>query len=125
MKIKEIYIDENPFGKIIEEWVSEFNITNIHNLPVKSSFDINLTDSLVVFHENHDISKHYLDLIDLFEARQKNVCKIDLQGTLAAAKSNFELWLERNHPEQMLIIGDAVLSKNVNTPRFLKTIHLK
>lgn len=125
MKIEHIYIDKNPFGKIIEEWVSTFNITNIHTEPLKSNSGINKTDNLVVFHANHDISKQYMDLIDLFESRQKNVCKIDLKGTLAAGKSNFELWLDRNQPEDMLIIGEGSLSNNENTIRFLEAIQLK
>lgn len=124
MKIEEIFIDENPFGKMIEEWASGFNISKLHIQPIRTNFDSSQVDSLVVFHENHDLSKHYAELIESFEIRQKNVCKIDLKGTLAAGKSNFELWLERNHPTQLLIVGESELSKNINTPKFLESVKL-
>lgn len=123
MQVEELYFEDNSFGKLIQEWAMTFNVTT-HSAESKSIMDINLVDGLVLFHENHDISKHHHELIELFEARQKGISRIDVNGTLSVAKSNFELWLDRNRSKRILVVGDDGLSKNVNTPRFLNEIKL-
>ncbi len=123
MKIEDLYFEDNSFGKLIQEWASSLNITS-YPLESKSSIDTNVIDGLIIFHENHDISKFHNDLIDLFNSYQIGISKIDINGTLSVASSNFGLWMDRNRPKHLLVVGDDKLSKNENAVRFLKTIDL-
>jgi hypothetical protein len=123
MKIEKIFFEDNLFGKTIQEWTATFNVeTNL--IESKSNFDIKSIDGLVVFHENHDISKTHLDIMDLFATHQLGINKVDVNGTLSVAASSFELWIDRNKAKTILFIGEDSLVKNPNTPRFLSSIKL-
>lgn len=122
MIVEELYFEDNSFGKLIQEWAATFNVVPVGG--ELKSFDINSFDGLIIFHENHDILKSHSDLLENFETRQKGISKIDLNGTLSVAKSNFELWLERNRSKKILVVGDEHLSSNVNVERFLNEIKL-
>jgi hypothetical protein len=123
MKIEKIFFEDNLFGKTIQEWTATFNVeTNL--IESKSNFDIKSIDGLVVFHENHDLSKAHLDIMDLFATHQLGINKVDVNGTLSVAASSFELWIDRNKAKTILFIGEDSLVKNPNTPRFLSSIKL-
>jgi len=123
MIVQEIYFEDNAFGQLVKDWIAKFGIEP-KPFESRATFDIELADALVVFHAYHDISKRHHALIDLFELHQKGVNKIDMNGTLSVAKSNFELWLERNKYKRILIVGEADLSTNTNVERFLNEINI-
>lgn len=121
MKIEDIYFENNAFGKIIQEWASAYNVpTHVQD----KTIDMETIDGLVVFHENHDILKHHHDVMDLFNTHQIGISKVDVNGTLSVAVSNFELWLDRNRAKHLLVVGDEKLGKNPNLIRFLDNLKL-
>lgn len=125
MEVEEVYIEDNGLGKIVEEWANSFSVQKVTMCEVRSNFDPDLVDGIVVLHANHDMSKHHVELLDIFEKRQKGISKIDVDGTLSVAKSSFDLWLDRNHPKKILVVGESVVAKNVNIHRFLSEMILK
>lgn len=124
MQVEKILFENNLFGKTIQDWSATFNV-EAATIELKSNFDIKSIDGLVVFHENHDISKSHLEIIDLFTTHQLGINKVDVNGTLSVAASSFELWVDRNKAKSILIVGADALVKNPNTPRFLQSIKLK
>lgn len=124
MNIEKIYFENNLFGKTIQEWAATFNVETCP-IELKSNLDIKAIDGLIVFHENHDITKSRSEIMDLFTTHQLGISKIDINGTLSVAVSNFDLWMDRNRAKTLLVIGGEHLAKNNNTPRFLESIQLK
>jgi hypothetical protein len=121
-KVTTIFLsDLNPFAKSIEEWASNKALT-IERIESKSQDIDELVDGVVVFHENHNISKEIEELQGLLDNSNRPGHRIDINGTLAATKSNFEMWLERNKPSKLLFLGSDELSKNENLERFLSNL---
>ncbi len=121
-KVTTIFLsDLNPFAKSIEEWASNKALT-IERIESKSQDIDELVDGVVVFHENHNISKEVEELQGLLDNSNRPGHRIDINGTLAATKSNFEMWLERNKPSKLLFLGSDELSKNENLERFLSNL---
>ncbi len=121
-KVTTIFLsDLNPFSKSIEEWASNKALT-IERIESKSQDIDELVDGVVVFHENHNISKEIEELQGLLDNSNRPGHRIDINGTLAATKSNFEMWLERNKPSKLLFLGSDELPKNENLERFLSNL---
>lgn len=122
MTIKTVYvIEDNKFGKSITEWTED---KRIEAVPVdqKNNDLSEKVDAVVVFHENHNFSKEDEETHSYLTENNKPGYKIDINGTLAATNSNFTMWLERNRPESLLILGQADVAKNPNFKRFLESI---
>ncbi len=122
MRIRKIYVIEgNTFGKSITEWTGD---KRIEAVPVdqKNTDLIEEVDAVVVFHENHNFTKEDGETHTYLTENNKPGYKVDINGTLAATNSNFTMWLERNRPNSLLILGQADVAKNPNFKRFLESI---
>ena len=121
-KVNTIFLaDLNPFSKSIEEWASE-KALSIERLEGRAQDIDELVDGVVVFHENHNVSKEIEELQAQLDNSNRPGHRIDINGTLAATKSNFEMWLERNKPSKLLFLGSDELPKNDNLHRFLSNL---
>lgn len=122
IKVKTVYlIESNLFSKSIEEWAIN-SLLSVETLDTKTQDIDEFIDGVVVFHENHNISKEIEDLQLILDSANRPGHRIDINGTLAATKSNFEMWLERNKPSKLLFLGKDDLPKNENLQRFLENL---
>lgn len=115
-------LEESSFGKLIHAWADGLSIET-SAIGLKDEEKINEIEGLLLFHENHDLDKSQQELMHLFEQKQRAISKIDINGTLSVALSNFSLWMERNKCKTLLVTGSEELTKNPNLERFLE--HLK
>jgi hypothetical protein len=121
MKVKQIYFEENAFGKTISNWAESIGIETV-KIDHRNEEQLNQVEGLLLFHENHDIDKVQHDLLAAFELKQRGISKIDINGTLTVAVSNFSLWLDRNKCNTILATGSDALIKNPNLERFLEQL---
>ena len=121
-RVTTIYLyDLNPFSKSIEAWAINKTLT-IERIEGKSPDIDDFVDGVVVFHENHNVSREIEELQAFLDNSNRPGHRIDINGTLAATKSNFEMWLERNKPTKLLFVGSDELPKNDNLLRFLSNL---
>lgn len=78
-----------------------------------------LIDSLLVIHEDHNISKDNRSLMDQVKATAKPTHNVDVNATMTAATSSAKFWLENNKPSNVLIIGDDSVTKNPRLKEYL------
>ena len=122
MKIETIYVIENTkFGKAIGEWAEDKRIQVVATSQRNNDFS-ELVNGVVLFHENHNFSKEDDETQEQLSSDNKPVHKVDINGTLAATNSNFNMWLDRNRPDSLLILGDDDVANNPNFSTFLKGI---
>ncbi len=122
--MQNIYIEKgNHFAAYLNNWTAEKGIST-HEVELRSEDLMEQADSLVIFHENHNIAKEYSDLRELFDSKHMPVHKIDINGTMVVALSQFQLWLERNKCRNLLILGASELKDNPNIERFFKELEL-
>jgi hypothetical protein len=122
MTIRTVYvIEENNFGKSITEWTEDKRIEAVA-VDQKKNDLLEDIDAVVVFHENHNFSKEDEETHTFLTDNNKPGYKIDINGTLAATNSNFTMWLDRNKPNSLLILGQSDVTKNPNFKRFLESI---
>ena len=125
MKIEKIYLlEDNEFNSLLNSWAEEAGVS-IAIADNKSNDFSEVVDAIAIFHENHNFSK---ELEELNDDLIKNHCpshKIDVNGTLAATLSNFTMWLERNKPKSLLMVGGTGVAKNENLVRFLSKLSLE
>ncbi|RFC53585.1 hypothetical protein [Brumimicrobium aurantiacum] len=123
MKVETIYvIENNKFGKAIAEWAEDKRIQVVHTTKKKDDLS-ELVEGVVLFHENHNFTKDDDDIQSELSERNTSVHKVDINGTLAATNSSFNMWLDRNRPNSILILGDEKVAKNGNLENFLKGIN--
>jgi len=121
MKVTQIYFEDTAFGKTISNWAESIGI-EIIKFDHKNDHQFDGIEGLLLFHENHDIDKAQHELLSVFEHKQRAISKIDINGTLSVAVSNFSLWLERNKCKTLLATGSDELTKNPNLERFLEQL---
>lgn len=122
MTIKTVYvIEDNKFGNSILEWTNDKRIEAVA-VDQKNDNLLEEVDAVVVFHENHNFSKEDEETHTHLTENNKPGYKVDINGTLAATNSNFTMWLDRNKPSSLLILGQPDVSKNPNFKRFLESI---
>lgn len=122
MKIETIYvIENNKFGKAIAEWAENKRIEVVATTHKNDNLT-EVIDGVVLFHENHNFSKDDEDTQNELSNGNTAVHKVDINGTLAATNSNFNMWLDRNRPSTLLILGDEEVAVNANLPNFLERI---
>lgn len=121
MKVKSIYLQtETKFAKEIINWLSNSSIEILEfKKQVGQENDI---DGLIIFTENQSIDRDCSELRDAFDKKQKPVQKIDINGTLTAAVSNFTFWLERNNCKSILMVASDQIVANPNLERLLTNI---
>lgn len=120
MKIEGIFLKpESAFSKCIEDWATQNGI-------VTQDYDVKMGDSVVdgllLINQNQDIEKETDELHTDFDKKHISTQKIDINGTLQVAVSNFELWLRNYKSKNILILGADDLVKNKNLSRFLNRI---
>jgi hypothetical protein len=122
MKIETVYlINNNSFGNTITEWSIGKSIDAV-SVDQKNNNLAEIVDAAVVFHENHNFSKEVEEIQSFLESNNRPSHRVDINGTLAATKSNFTMWLDRNKPSSLLILGSSDIAKNPNLKRFLDSL---
>ncbi len=121
MYFKTIYvIADNPFGKLIAEWSANNGIEVISTK--KDNHLDEKIDGVVHFHTDHDFVKEDEEIREFLIKNHKIDHKVDLNGTKIATLSNFEIWVARNRPKNILFLGDKELVKNERLFSFLEDI---
>ena len=125
MSLETIYLkSDSSFSSLITEWAATLGI-NTESYDFKS--DEILVDGLLLINENHDIEKEIEEVHAFFDIKHFPTQKIDINGTLQVAVSNFENWMKNFKCKTVLILGSDLLVENDNLDRFLeraKTIRL-
>lgn len=109
---------DSAFGKRISDWASGHNIATEEYDQRSEEFP----DGMILVNSNQDFEREDLDLHTLFDNKHIPTQKIDLNGTLQVAVSNFELWLRTYKCRKVLIVGSDDLCNNENLDRFLSKI---
>ncbi|MCR9171736.1 MAG: hypothetical protein NXI10_04540 [bacterium] len=109
---------ENGFGQRLVEWSSTRGIAAEEFDPRSEE----LPDGMLLINANQDFVKEDIDLHDQFDKKHIPTQKIDINGTLQVAISNFNLWLTSNKCQRVLIVGSDDLLQNENLERFLEKI---
>lgn len=122
MKVDKLYlISQNEFANVIQNW----NMITDFEYVEPSEFSAILDDKIngaVMFHVDHNVNKEIAEKIKLIEKNNYPVHKVDINGTLAATVSNLEMWLDRNRPKSLLILGCDDVAKSDNLNRFLLSL---
>ncbi|HTO37259.1 MAG TPA: hypothetical protein VL021_02465 [Brumimicrobium sp.] len=122
MELKTIYLVENTkFGKTISEWAENKGF-EIKFAAQKNSDLYDVLDGVVLFHENHNFLKEDIETLDSLTKGNRLAHKVDLNGTISATLSNFNMWLSLNKPKNLMFIGAEDMIKNANLSLFLDRI---
>ncbi len=120
MSVSTIYVKpETAFSTLIEEWASDLGV-QVEKYDVR--VEDHPVDGLLLINENQDIEREMYDLHSLFDKKHIPTQKIDVNGTLQVAVSNFEMWLRNFKCKNVLILGSDKLVSNENLQRFLDRI---
>ena len=101
---------QDGFEKSIEEWAKSNKIHTAYFDGKESLFEV--TDALVIIHEDHNISREHNDLRSGIEKQYKSTHLIDINGTKSASVNSFRFWLENNKPTNLLVVGNDQLIEN-------------
>ncbi|MFT7344610.1 MAG: hypothetical protein ACI9XP_001197 [Lentimonas sp.] len=108
MAIEKIYTrGKSKFSERIEMWCAEKNFE--FSYLDKEDKNMEELDSLVIFHEDHNLDSVALELRVVFEKKLKPIHKIDVNGTKQVSISHFGLWVERNNCKNLLLVGTDTL----------------
>ncbi|MBI3136247.1 MAG: hypothetical protein HYZ14_16350 [Bacteroidetes bacterium] len=111
MLLKKIVLrNRDKFEQIVEDWSKKLNI-DVEIFDGKESL-LDTVDSIVVLHEDYNISKENKELRELLERNHKISHQVDINATLNASVSSLRFWLENNKPKSVLMVGDEKLLKN-------------
>lgn len=114
MLLKKIILrNSDSFETSVENWARRNNI-DVSVFDGKDSL-FDLSQSLVIIHADHNISKENKELRSQMERLHKPTQEIDINGTMNASISSLKFWLENNDPANVLMVGD---DKLVETPRY-------
>jgi hypothetical protein len=121
MTVEFIYVlNTGELFTYLQTWANNFDII-IEKADAKEDLS-DVIDGVVLIHENHNVQK---DMEELVASLDKNNCpghRVDINGTLAATKSNFEMWVERNKTKRLLFVGKDDLVKSENFDRFFNSL---
>lgn len=118
MSLEIIYLkSDSSFSTRISEWASHIGIqTELYDF---KSEDIS-ADGLLLINANQDIEKDIEEIHAFFDVKHFPTQKVDINGTLQVAASNFQLWLTKFKCKSILILGSDKLVENENLERFLE-----
>ena len=123
MKLDNIYLKPNStFSAHITEWANKLGVQVIDH-EFKPGDQI--ADGLLLINENQDIEKEIYSIHTFFDDKHLPTQKIDVNGTLQVAISNFDMWFRNFKCKNIYILGSDNLVKNENLDRFLKKIEKK
>lgn len=117
MSLEIIYLKpDSTFSTRLSEWASTMGIqTEFYDF---KSEEI-ATDGLLLINENQDIDKDAEEIHAFFDVKHFPTQKIDINGTLQVAVSNFQNWMRNFKCKTILILGADDLVQNENLDRFL------
>ena len=119
MTVKKIYTKgKTLFNERIEKWCMEKGFEFV--LLEKDDKTLEDIDSLVIFHEDHNLDDANIEIRDNFERKLKPIHKIDINGTKQVITSHYILWVERNACKNLLFLGNDHLMDNPNTELLLE-----
>lgn len=122
MQFKEIYIiEENEFSKLLRDWSEKIRL-KVNTVESNNDELHEKVQGIVIFHENHDISKEAEDIANDFDKRNIATHKVDINGTVTATVTNLNMWIERNSCQKILVLAESSVSKNENLTRFLEKL---
>ena len=125
MNLETIYLkSDSSFSSHISEWASTIGIQT-EEYDFKSEEIV--ADGLLVINENQDIEKDIEEIHAFFDVKHFPTQKVDVNGTLQVAASNFGNWMKNFKCKSILILGSDKLVENDNLERFLdraKTIKM-
>ena len=123
MKLELIYLKpDSTFSLHIEEWAKNRGIETME-YDLKSEEIV--VDGLLLINENQTIEKEMEEIHTLFDMKHIPTQKIDINGTLQVALSNYQMWQSNFKCKSILILGSDNLIKNKNLDRFLSKIKAK
>lgn len=111
---------ENSFEKMIEDWAKANSIHVTYFDGKDSLFDI--TDALVIFNKDHNISRELGDLRDGLEKIYRPNHQVDINGTMSASINSFRFWLENNKPSNLLIVGPDNITEDTRFKNYLEKL---
>lgn len=120
MKLEKIYLKPNSeFSNYISDWAAKMQIEVIeHEFKIGDQ----IADGLLLINENQDIDRE-IDLVHtFFDEKHLPTQKIDVNGTLQVAVSNFEMWFRNFKCKNVIVLGSDELVKNENLDRFFNRI---
>ncbi|MDX2360449.1 MAG: hypothetical protein QNK23_06560 [Crocinitomicaceae bacterium] len=120
MNLQSIYIKpDSQFSTYLTEWAEKMGVeVNEYDLKIEEQS----AEGLLLINANQDIDKDIYDLHTLFDKKHIPTQKIDINGTMQVAVSNFEMWLRNYKCKNILILGSDDLIKNENLDRFFNKI---
>lgn len=122
MQLERIFIrPEHNLGQRLSQWANDHGVITEEYDPRSED----TPDGLVLINANQDFDKEDIDLHNQFDSKHIPTQKIDINGTLQVAISNFNLWIRSNKCKRILIIGSPTLVENENLERFLDKISPK
>ncbi|MGB0933220.1 MAG: hypothetical protein ACPGU5_02995 [Lishizhenia sp.] len=122
MQIKDIYItEENQFSALLSEWSERMGV-QINTVGSNDNELYEKVQGIVIFHENHDISKEAEEISKDLDKSNIATHKVDINGTVTATVTNLNMWIERNSCESILVLAEKNLEKNENLHRFLEKL---
>ncbi len=118
MSLETIYLkSDTTFSTRMSEWASSMGIqTEFYDF---KSEDI-VTDGLLLINENQNIEKDVEEIHAFFDMKHFPTQKVDINGTLQVAVSNFQNWMRNFKCKTILILGADDLVENENLDRFLQ-----
>ena len=120
MKLEKIYLKPNSeFSKYISEWAVKMGVEVINH---EFKMGDQIADGLLLITENQDIDKETDIVHTFFDDKHLPSQKIDVNGTLQVAVSNFEMWFRNFKCKNIMILGSDELVKNDNLDRFFNRI---
>jgi hypothetical protein len=121
MRFESVYVlQSGDFAKFLVDWFGSLGV-EVHQVDLKTDLSESI-QGVVLLHENHNLFKELEDIAIQLDKSNVPSYKIDINGTLAATRSNFEMWVERNRPKNILFIGRDELAKNDNLGRFFQSL---
>ena len=111
---------ENPFEKVIEDWAKSKSVHVAYFDGKDSLFDV--TDAVVIIHEDHNISRELNDLRNQLEKLYKPTHQVDINGTINASVNSLRFWLENNKPSNLLLVGNEKLVENERLKTYLEKL---
>lgn len=118
MSLETIYLkSDSAFSTQLSEWASTLGVKT-EQYDFKS--DEISVDGLLVINANQDIDKDTEEVHAFFDLKHFPTQKVDVNGTLQVAVSNFQNWMRNFKCKNILILGSDDLINNENLDRFLQ-----
>lgn len=121
MLLKKIVLrNREKFEQIVEDWSKRMNI-EVEVFDGKESL-LDTIDSVVVIHEDFNISKENKELRELLERNNKIAHQVDINATMNASVSSLRFWLDNNKPKCVLFVGDEKLTKSARLETYFQKL---